>query len=214
LLFKQHRKNQVTKELWLKGQSFFVSYKKGFVMTNIGLLKRTETALLIIDLQEKLMPVINNSAEVFSNVNKLIVGAEILSVPIIITEQYSKGLGHTCSEVQLPNSPLIIEKMCFSSMLSNEVVNKLQELKVKSLIIAGVEAHVCVLKTALDALSQSFEIHIVADAVSSRKAYDKQVALERLRQVGSYIVTTEMILFQLMDFAGTEEFKKISRLIK
>lgn len=181
-------------------------------MEKVGLLKRTETALLIIDLQEKLMPAIYNRTEIFSNVNKLIAGAEILSVPIIITEQYSKGLGHTCSEVQLPNNPLIIEKMCFSSMLSNEVVNKLQE--VKSLIIAGVEAHVCVLKTALDALSQGFEVHIVADAVSSRKAFDKETALERLRQVGSYIVTTEMILFQLMDFAGTEEFKKISRLIK
>ena len=104
--------------------------------------------------------------------------------------------------------------MCFSSMLSNEVINKLQELKIKSLIIAGVEAHVCVLKTALDALSQGFEVHIVADGVSSRKAFDKETALERLRQVGSYIVTVEMILFQLMDFAGTEEFKKISRLIK
>ncbi|MFY9223125.1 MAG: hydrolase [Blastocatellia bacterium] len=183
-------------------------------MENVGLLKRTETALLIIDLQEKLMPVIYNRTEIFSNVNKLIAGAEILSVPIIITEQYSKGLGHTCSDVQLPNNPLIIEKMCFSSMLSNEVVNKLQELKIKSLIIAGVEAHVCVLKTALDALSQGFEVHIVADAVSSRKAFDKETALERLRQVGSYIVTVEMILFQLMDFAGTEEFKKISRLIK
>lgn len=183
-------------------------------MEKVGLLKRTETALLIIDLQEKLMPVIYNRTEIFSNVNKLILGAEILSVPIIITEQYSKGLGHTCSDVQLPDNPLIIEKMCFSSMLSSEVINKLQELKVKSLIIAGVEAHVCVLKTALDALSQGFEVHIVADAVSSRKAFDKKTALERLRQVGSYIVTTEMMLFQLMDFAGTEEFKKISRLIK
>lgn len=183
-------------------------------MKNVGQLKKAETIFLIIDLQEKLMPVISDKEEVFSNVNKLIAGAKILSVPVIVTEQYSKGLGHTCKEIELPENPLIIEKMCFSSMLSNELSEQLKQMQAKSLIIAGVESHICVFKTALDALAQGYEVHIVADAVSSRKKFDREIALERIRQAGGYIVSTEMILFQLMDFAGTDEFKQISRLIK
>jgi isochorismate hydrolase len=183
-------------------------------MKNVGLVNRSESTFLIIDLQEKLMPVISQKDEVFANVNKLIVGAKILNVPIIVTEQYSKGLGHTCKEISLMDDQLVIEKMCFSSMLSDPLSEKLKDLNTKSLIIAGVEAHICVLKTALDALAKGYEVHIVADAVSSRKTFDREMALDRIKQAGGYIVTTEMILFQLMDFAGTEEFKQISKLIK
>lgn len=183
-------------------------------MRDVGLVNRLETAFLIIDLQEKLMPVISEKEQVFANVNKLIAGAKILNVPVIVTEQYSKGLGHTCKEIYLTDNEFVIEKMCFSSMLSNQVNEKLKELKVKSLIIAGVEAHICVLKTALDALANGYAVHIVADGVSSRKKLDREIALERIKQSRGYVVTTEMILFQLMDFAGTEEFKQISKLIK
>lgn len=183
-------------------------------MKTVGLVNRLDSAFLIIDLQEKLMPVISEKEDIFVNVNKLLAGAKILNVPVIVTEQYSRGLGHTSREINLADGQIVIEKMCFSSMLSDEVGQKLKELKVKSLILAGVESHICVLKTALDALAQGYEVHIVADAVSSRKIFDKTIALERIKQAGGYIVTTEMILFGLMDFAGTEEFKQISRLIK
>ncbi|MCB0511534.1 MAG: isochorismatase family protein, partial [Bacteroidetes bacterium] len=91
---------------------------------------------------------------------------------------------------------------------------QLEQLERKSLIICGVEAHICVLKTALDALKLGFEVHIVADAVSSRTLENKQIALDRLRQAGAFIVSTEMVLFQLIDEAGTEQFKSISKLIK
>lgn len=183
-------------------------------MQNVGLIDRTKSAFLIIDLQEKLMPVIDGKEELFANVNKLIKGANILNVSLIVTEQYSKGLGHTCSQIELQKGQLIIEKMCFSSMLSDELNQRLKNLDIQSLIIAGVEAHICVLKTSLDALAQGYGVHVVADAVSSRKQFDKEIALERIKQAGGYIVSTEMVLFQLMDFAGTEEFKQISRLIK
>ncbi len=183
-------------------------------MRNVGQINKADTVFLIIDLQEKLMPVISNKEEVFSNVNKLISGAKVLSIPVIVTEQYSRGLGHTCKEVQLSSDQLVIEKMCFSSMLSEEILEKLKEMNIKSLILAGVESHICVLKTALDALARGYEVHVVVDAVSSRKVIDKEVALSRIRQVGGYIVTTEMILFQLIDFAGTDEFKQISKIVK
>jgi nicotinamidase-related amidase len=181
---------------------------------SLGLLKKEKTALLVIDVQDRLMPVIDNKEQVFANVNRLIKGAEILQVPLVITEQYPKGLGNTCSEIELPADAQIIEKMCFSCMLSANVTMHLQHLNVNSLILCGVESHICVFKTALDALKQGYEVHIAADAVSSRTPENKNIALERLRQAGAFIVSTEMILFQLLDEAGTEEFKAISRLIK
>jgi nicotinamidase-related amidase len=182
-------------------------------MSNIGFLKREETALLVIDLQERLMPVIFQKEELFANVNRLIAGADILKLPVIITEQYPKGLGHTCKEIQITNQS-VIEKLSFSCMLSDRVHQRLEEQRIRSLLLVGVESHICVLKTALDALNNGYEVHIVADAVSSRREFDKQIALERMRQTGAFIVTTEMALFQLLDEAGNEEFKQISRLIK
>lgn len=179
------------------------------------MLKRENTALLVIDVQEKLMPVIHEQALIFENVNKLIRGAEILDLEIIITEQYPKGLGNTCKEIQLPTeNPIVIEKMCFSCMLNDEVNEQLKLTNVKDVIICGVEAHICVLKTALDALEAGYRVHVVSDAVSSRTPQNKQLAIDRMSQAGAFIVSVEMILFMLLDTAGTDEFKAISKLIK
>ncbi len=183
-------------------------------MTETGILKKGKTAFIIIDVQERLMPVIFNNTEVFENVNRLIEGSKILDVPLLITEQYPKGLGKTCAEVNIPEGQEVIEKVCFSCLLSDPVNGKLKTLGIEQVVIAGVESHICVLKTALDALNSGLQVHVVADAVSSRKEYSKQIALERMRQAGAFIATTEMVLFQLMDAAGTEEFKQISKLIR
>lgn len=183
-------------------------------MSNIGLVKKGNTAFVIIDVQERLMPVIDGEDVVLENVNKLIEGSQILGVPLLVTEQYPKGLGHTSAEVSLPEGQEVIEKICFSCVGSDSFSQRLKELGVENLVIAGVEAHICVLKTTLDALGAGYKVHVVADAVSSRKQYSKEIALDRMRQSGAYIVTTEMILFQLMDAAGSDEFKQISKLIK
>ena len=180
----------------------------------LGLPVREHTALLVIDIQERLMPVIFEQEKIFTNVNKLLRGTEILNLETIITEQYPKGLGKTCKEVELSEKANIIEKTCFSSMLSTEVNDQLKLTNVKSLIICGVEAHICVLKTTLDALKEGYEVHVVADAVSSRTNENKQLAIKRMRHAGAYITSVEMILFQLLDYAGTDEFKAISKLIK
>jgi nicotinamidase-related amidase len=183
-------------------------------MNNIGLINREDTALLVIDVQERLMPVIHNNQQVFEQVNRLIRGAQILRVSTIVTEQYPKGLGHTCAEVQVPDDASVIQKISFSCLLSEPVKFKLQEQSIHSLILCGVESHICVLKTALEALKLGYQVHVVADAVSSRTESSKKLALDRMRQSGAFIVNTEMILFQLMQEAGTEEFKAISQLIK
>ncbi len=180
----------------------------------LGLLQPHNTALLIIDIQERLMPVIAESETVFNNINKLIQGAQILNLPILVTEQYPKGLGHTCPQLQLPEDQTIIEKSCFSCLLSDDVNETLETLKIKSLIIAGTEAHICVLKTALDALQKQYDVHIIADAVSSRTLQNKQLALDRMKQSGAFISSVEIVLFQLLDYAGTDQFKQISKLIK
>ncbi len=183
-------------------------------MTNFGIPQREHTALLVIDVQERLMPVIYENETVFANVNKLLRGAEILNLETVITEQYPKGLGNTCVEVQLPEKANLIEKVCFSCMQSEPVNEQLKLTNITDLIVCGVEAHICVLKTTLDALKEGYHVHVVADAVSSRTPENKMLALERMRQSGAFIVSAEMILFMLLDVAGTDEFKAISRLIK
>jgi nicotinamidase-related amidase len=183
-------------------------------MNNLGIPQREHTALLVIDVQERLMPVIYEREKIFSNVNKLLRGAEILNLETLITEQYPKGLGNTCSEVQLPENPNIIEKVCFSCMLSEPVSEQLKLTNITDIIICGVESHICVLKTTLDALKAGYRVHVVADAVSSRTAENKQIAVERMRQSGAFITSTESILFMLLEQAGTDEFKAISKLIK
>ena len=179
-----------------------------------GIPQKSSTALLVIDVQERLMPVIDNAQQVFDNVNKLLRGAEILGLETIVTEQYPKGLGNTCKEVVLSENQTVLEKICFSCLQSSNINDQLKLTNVKSLIICGVESHICVLKTALDAVEAGYQVHVVADAVASRSAHNKQLALERMRQSGVFITSVEMILFMLLNEAGTEEFKAISKLIK
>lgn len=181
---------------------------------NLGLPVKEHTALLVIDVQERLMPVINEQEKIIANTNKLLRGAEILGLETIVTEQYPKGLGNTCKEVELGNNPTIIEKVCFSCMGSDAVTEQLKLTNIKSLIICGAEAHICVLKTALEAVKHGYEVHVVADAIGSRTDENKQLAIKRMRHAGVFITSVEMILFMLLDKAGTDEFKAISKLIK
>jgi nicotinamidase-related amidase len=177
-----------------------------------GLLSVDDCVLVVIDIQEKLMPVIHQADLVFSNTQKLIDGFTILQTPIVATEQYPKGLGKTCSEIVLPEQTTIIEKTSFSC-LGEDLFHPMVKQK-RSLVLCGVETHICVLKTALDAVRAGFEIHVVTDATSSRNAGNKEMALVRMQQSGIFMTTMESVLFQLMDCAGTDQFKAISRLIK
>ena len=177
-----------------------------------GKLKKEDCLLLVIDIQERLIPVIHQYEEVIRNANILLKGMEILGVPVIITEQYPKGLGNTCKEILLGEDAKVMEKITFSCLANDYIKESVQSKK--QIIICGVEAHICVLKTALDLLDEGYQVHLITDAVSSRKKENKQVAIERMKQSGVFVSSTEMILFQLLDKAGTDEFKLISKLIK
>ncbi|MFT4297683.1 MAG: hydrolase [Candidatus Woesearchaeota archaeon] len=183
-------------------------------MDNLGIIKRKKTAFLLIDLQEKFIPVIHNVDEVIKNSNKLIKTAEILKIPLITTEQYTKGLGKTYKKVILPKAIKPIEKIEFSCFKSKKFNEKMKKLDIKSLVIFGIEAHVCVLQTALDALKREIDVHIIADAVSSRNDNNKKIAIKRMRQAGAFASSTEMIIFQLLEKAGSKEFKEIMKFVK
>lgn len=177
-----------------------------------GKLRREDCLLLVIDLQEKLMPVIYQNENIIKQTNILLKGMQILNVPIVVTEQYPNGLGNTCKEIELSATQSVYEKIAFSCM-KDEAIKELLTRK-RQVIILGVEAHICVFKTALDLLIRGIEVHIVSDAVSSRTQENKTIALQRMQQSGAFIESTEMILFQLLNTAGTDEFRAISKLIK
>ena len=170
-------------------------------------LDRSTALLLIIDVQEKLMPVIANREQVEANIVRLIGGAQILGLPILITEQYVKGLGHTVAPLReaLGDAYKPIEKSCFSGY---------RELDRKQVIVAGVETHVCVYQTVSDLLTNGYEVTLVADALSSRTIENKETALRRMMSDGAKLSSTEMALFELTVASGTDEFRAISKLVK
>lgn len=179
------------------------------------ILKRETTGLLIIDIQQRINAVMKYRERLTENTIKLINGFKILEVPIFITEQYRKGLGPTLKPIlDALNQPNIIEKMNFSCCAASSLMERLRQKQVKQIVICGIESHVCVLQTALDLLAEGFQVHLVYDATSSRRKMDHQIAIDRMRQAGVIITTTESVLFELLVQAGTPEFKQISQLIR
>ena len=170
---------------------------------------------LVIDIQERLFPHIDQHGRLAQNTVILMRGLRELGIPLIATEQYSKGLGPTITPVreQLGETP-VIEKMTFSCCDAAAVTGELENLQRNQVIVFGIEAHVCVLQTTLDLLDLGYQPVVIADCISSRKAEDKQTALQRMRQSGAVISTYESILFELCRVAGTETFKSISKLVK
>lgn len=178
-------------------------------------LDRNEAVLAVIDIQEKLASVMKDRQKVIPNAIHLIEASKILNISILLTEQYPKGLGTTVEEIKkaLPYYKPI-EKIFFSCCKENAFSNELALLKKKKIIITGIETHVCVLQTCLDLINQGYTVYIVKDAVCSRTAENHETALDLMRDMGSVVTCTETVLFQLLQKAGTQEFKTISKRIK
>ncbi|MCJ7554532.1 MAG: hydrolase [Ignavibacteriaceae bacterium] len=179
------------------------------------ILKKETTALLIIDLQERILPVIKNYEMVLENTIKLIKGFKILQLPIYFTEQYPKGLGPTSKKVldELEGYSAI-QKMSFSCSGAEDLFDELHKKKLSQIVVCGVESHVCVQQTVLDLIANNFQVNLAADAVSSRKEIDYTTALQRMLTLGAEITTTESILFELLEVCGTPEFKEVSKIVK
>ena len=169
---------------------------------------------LVIDIQEKLFLHMDQKDELLRKCLILLKGLQVLKVPVMITEQYPKGLGPTLDQVNqafgLVNP---IEKISFSCCHEPAFVESLEHFKRNTIIICGIEAHVCVLQTVIDLIDSGFRPVVVADCTSSRNAEDKRISLDRMREEGAVITTCESMLFELARVAGNEEFKAISRLV-
>jgi nicotinamidase-related amidase len=173
------------------------------------------TALLVIDIQERLFPVMHEKEKLLRNVLKLIRGAQVLEIPIILTEQYPRGLGPTLPEIKelLPDvTP--IEKVSFNCCDEAVFCQALEKLKRKQVLVAGIEAHICVYQTAMALSRAGYEVQVVGDCVSSREPENKLVALLKMGAVGVSPTTTEIALFELLKVAVGDKFKQISNIVK
>ncbi len=170
---------------------------------------------LVIDIQERLLPHICEHEALLKNVGILLHGFKALEIPVLVTEQYKKGLGETAppvKEVLEDFNPM--EKITFSCCDDPQFMVKMNNATKKYVIVCGIESHVCVLQTTIDLLEAGFQPVVVEDCISSRKSSDTVIAVERMRQEGAIITTYESILFELARVAGTDTFKAISKLVK
>uniref|UniRef100_A0A7V6CD77 Hydrolase n=1 Tax=Thermodesulfobacterium geofontis TaxID=1295609 RepID=A0A7V6CD77_9BACT len=182
------------------------------------LINTDKTLLIIIDIQEKLIKAMDKDVakEVIKNNLILIETAKIFDIPIILTEQYPKGLGHTIEEIKKA-LPLYepIEKITFNSFLEPNFEKNLDKYKDrKKVILTGMETHVCVWQTAVDLIKRNYTVFVPKDAVCSRKKNDWETGLDLIKSAGGILTTTETLVFQILKKAGTPEFKKILELIK
>jgi nicotinamidase-related amidase len=176
---------------------------------------RAKAALAVIDIQERLLPAIFEGDRVVQNTVRLIKGARILGVPVLVTEQYKKGLGATTAAIAAQIEGLAqMEKIAFSACGAAGFNQALKAKKISDVILCGIEAHVCVSQTCLDLLDKGFRVFVVVDAMSSRTTDNHFIAVERMRDAGGVVVSTEMVLFELLEKAGTDEFKQILTLVK
>jgi nicotinamidase-related amidase len=181
-------------------------------------LGREHTALVVIDVQERLFPAMDSDhrEEVMRNLKVLAATAQRLQLPTLATEQYPKGLGHTLPEMKaaLPTGLTPIEKVAFSCWGVEAFRSRLTASGARQILLGGIEAHVCVLMSALDLLAAGYGVHIVADAVTSRTQANWRLAMAQLRQAGAVVTTTETVLFQLLRQADSDDFRELARLIR
>lgn len=177
------------------------------------LLTRETSRLLIVDVQQKLVPHISVAESLIDNCRKLIRGSQVLDVPCTVTEQYPKGLGQTVDEISelIDDGPL--EKVRFSCGEVLDWGTTPQGDERFQIVVAGIEAHVCVQQTVLDLIAAGLRVSVAADAVASQRKFDWQTALSRMADSGATITTTEAILFEWCAVAGTPEFQQISRIV-
>lgn len=169
---------------------------------------------IMIDMQDKLVPAIAHSLQLGTSCKLMLEGLKILNVPVIATQQYTKGLGDTLPELKEFTGGKYIEKITFSSWREQSFRMAVRETKASQIMIFGVETHICVEQTVLNMLGAGLEVYLISDCVGSRFDTDKETAIRRMEKAGAIVTTSEAALFELTEQGGTDEFKAISRLVK
>lgn len=186
------------------------------ILRHERILDPARTVLIVIDVQEAFRQVIPDSATFAGRISTLVRGMQTLGIPVLVTEQYPRGLGHTVREildVLTPETP-IIEKTAFSSGGAQGLVDRLNATGRDQVVIAGIEAHICVNQTVHDLLAMGKQVHLAVDCIASRAELNSTAALTKMQASGALLTTTEMSLFELMRDARQEHFKAIQALIK
>ena len=176
-------------------------------------LKVEDTALLVVDIQEKLLPKIMQAGEVLRNASFLVNAAKVLGVPVIATEQFPKGLGPTVEPIR-GLLTTVWEKKTFSAVAEGGALDFLKSDARIKVVVAGIEAHICVMQTVLDLLNQGFHVFVCVDAVSSRYAIDVKIALKRMQQAGAILVTAETCVYEWLETAANPAFREISAMVQ
>jgi nicotinamidase-related amidase len=183
-------------------------------MTKIPRLKSNNILFIFIDLQKKLLSEIDDSKKIVVNSRALLEVAELLDIPTIVTSQYRKGLGDLEEEIAEKVQHEVIDKTTFSCTLDRAFMQELEKYPMRSVVVTGVETHICVLQTALDLMAQDRNVAVVTDTVAARKEEDHQRGLNRMEKSGAIMVTKEMLIYELLERSDVPVFKKILPLIK
>ncbi len=176
--------------------------------------RREKTAVLLVDVQERLMPVIDGGEELERRLAAFLEGIDILNLSMIWAEQYKKGLGPTISSIAAVTKGAPVDKLTFSCCGAPEITEQLRRINPETVLVVGIETHVCVLQTCLDLITDGYQPVLVADCTGSRHPMDREMALRRLEQAGVVLSTVESVLFELLGRAGSDEFKAVSRIVK
>ena len=179
------------------------------------MLKSNDTVLVVIDIQGKLSTLMHHRESLFANTGRMIKGAEILDIPIILTEQLPDKLGPTNPVIRelLPEAEVLV-KDSFSCCGDKKFVSRLAELGRRQILLTGIETHVCVYQTALDLIGNGLEVHLVSDAVSSRIENNYHLGIKRIGQAGATVTSVEMALFEMLKVARGEQFRSIVKMLK
>lgn len=180
-------------------------------------IQREEAVLVVVDVQDVLMKQMEKGVaeKVIRNIRILLAFAKKMAIPVLVTEQYPKGLGPTISEIKMDLGPIpAIEKVSFSCCGVEMFNEKMNQTGRKQVLLSGIETQVCVLQTADDLIQKGYQVHAIADAICSRRKLDWEIGLRWMEKKGAMISTTEIIAFQLLKEAGTEEFRVLSKWLK
>lgn len=184
-------------------------------MRHENIFSKTNSAILLVDYQEKFIPVLPFHSQTVKNIKLLLSGVHIYKIPVFVSEQVPEKLGPTINDLKdLLKDARFFSKKTMSCCGIKQFLDELKQKQIKQIGICGIEAHVCVLQTALDLIANGFQVHLVLDAITSRIPYNIEVAVDKIKSAGGIISSVETILFEIACEAGNEEFKKLQQLFK